>query len=561
MDDMVLFNGQIWVGGDAPEESPLADTIVIADGRVKAVGSYLEASQLADPGAKHVDLGGRRVVPGLIDSHIHAVRAGFSYLDELDWAGVRDLDEALETVRVAAMVRPTGEWITALGGWHPTQFSQNRMPTKAELDEAAPNHPVFVHPLYGYDDFAVLNSAALVALGWVGQCPDPDGGVLFRDEDGAPDGRLAGLAAYQHINRQIIQPTPRRSIDSTQAFFDRLSSLGLTGIVDAGGLGMDPERYHAVRAVRARGTLPLRVRLNLCAVTPGNEASELGQWRHFLDPGFGDEWLSILGLGELIVVGCHDWEGMQPFEITDAAYKELVDVCLQGARTGWPHTIHAILDSSISRILDALEEVNRSIPIAPLRWNICHAEWLTDENVQRIAALGIGVAFQARLQHKAAICAERWGEDVVLNGPPLGSLMAAGIPIGAGTDSTRGASYNPWLALAWFVTGKPIDDGPHRALKHRMTRAAALNAYTRGSAWFSFEDDDRGHLSVGARADLAVLSDDYFAVDEDRIADITSELTICGGKIVHNSLAFDLTATHESAYPIFSNSRVDLAQE
>jgi predicted amidohydrolase YtcJ len=133
------------------------------------------------------------------------------------------------------------------------------------------------------------------------------------------------------------------------------------------------------------------------------------------------------------------------------------------------------------------------------------------------------------------VVAERWGEDVVRHAPPLGDIVRLGIPFGGGTDSTRGASYNPWNALWWFVTGKTIDGGPQRDPEHRLDRAQALDAYTRGSAWFSFEDDRRGTLRVGADADLAVLDRDYFQVPDDDIATLRSELTVVAGRVIHRS--------------------------
>jgi predicted amidohydrolase YtcJ len=155
-----------------------------------------------------------------------------------------------------------------------------------------------------------------------------------------------------------------------------------------------------------------------------------------------------------------------------------------------------------------------------------------------VRRLGLGLALQGRLSHKAMVCAERWGEDVVRHAPPLGDIVASGVPWGAGTDSTRGASYNPWNALWWFVTGRSIDGGPRRDPEHRLDRATALDAYTRGSAWFSFEEDRRGRLEPGAFADLAVLDSDYFDVAEDDIRGITSELTVVGGRVIHRDGAF-----------------------
>jgi predicted amidohydrolase YtcJ len=536
--DLLLVGGRVWtgVGGPVGEDAPAA--VAISGGRIAGVGPESRLRALADSSTLTVDVGGRRVIPGLIDSHIHAVRAGLSYLDELDWTEVRSVGDALGTLRQAAASRAPGSWITALGGWHPSQFTECRVPELAELDEAAPRHPVFVHPLYGHDDHGVLNSAALAALGWTGRCADPEGGVLGRRPDATPDGRLAGLAAYQHINQLALRPTAGQAEASTKAFLSRLAALGLTGIVDAGGLGMRPDKYQAVWAVWRAGELPIRVRMNLGAATRGAESAEIAGWQAYLAPAVGDDMLCVLGLGEIMHLGCHDWVGMTPFTISDDARAEFAAMARQAALRRWPVTVHAILDSSITRLLDAIEEVAAEIPIAGLRWSLCHAECISTANLLRVRDLGLGLALQSRLGHKAGVCASRWGDDIVSNGPPLGDIAALGIPFGAGTDSTRDASYNPWRALWWFVTGHSTDGGPRRAQRHRLDRARALDAYTRGSAWFSFEDDRRGVLVPGAYADVAVLAADYFTVAEEDIPSVTSDLTIVGGRIVHRSEAF-----------------------
>ncbi|WP_395105908.1 amidohydrolase [Actinomadura sp. SCN-SB] len=531
--DLILTGAKIWTGLGCPIGDGHPTSIAVTGGRITGIGPESRTTATASDTTTVIDVGGRRVVPGLVDSHLHAVRAGWSYLDELDWTEVRSIGEALDTVRRAASEREPGTWITVLGGWHPAQLAERRMPTKEELDAAAPRHPVFVHPLYGHDDHGVLNAEALNTLGWTGRCADPGGGVLHRSDDGTPDGRLAGLGAYQHINRVALTPGPERSEASTRAFFSRLAALGLTGVIDAGGLGMGPDRYHPIRAVWRAGDLPIRVRLNLGALTPGSEAEEIAAWQSFLDPAVGDDLLSVLGLGEVMHFGCHDWEGMDPFEITDEAYEEFAAMARQAARRGWPMTVHAILDSSIGRILDAIERVDAETPVRDLRWSLCHAECIGPKDLARVRDLGLALALQGRLVHKARVAAERWGEEAVRNGPPLGDIADLGIPFGAGTDGTRSASYNPWRTLRWFVTGRPQDGGPARAERHRLGREAALDAYTRGSAWLSFEEDRRGVLAPGACADLAVLSADYFTVAADDLPAITSDLTVVDGRVVH----------------------------
>lgn len=536
--EIVLRGGRIWTGLHCPTDGgPTA--LAISQGTILAVGDDHDADRWTTPETKVVDLDGRRAIPGLIDSHIHAVRAGLTYLDELDWSSVHSRTEALDTIRDAVEARPPGAWIVVVGGWHPTQFRDDRRaPEPAELTRLAPEHPVFVQQLYGHDDAAVLNAAALDALGLDTRSSNPESGILGRRPDGTLDGTVRGMGYFQEVVRTALQPTAERSIASTRAFFQRLAALGMTGVVDAGGLGMAPTKYGPVRALWRTGGLPLRVRLNHGAVTRGSESHEVAQWIDFLDPALGDDILSVLGLGEVLHFGCHDWEGMTPFPIANTDADELLETLWSAVARGWPVTLHAILDSSIDRILDAIEIIDETTPVARLRWNLCHAECISTRNIERVRKLGLGLALQSRVSHKASLLAERWGEDIVRQAPPLGDIVEAGIPFGGGTDATRGASYHPWHALWWFVSGRSLDDGPTRDARHLLDRARALDAYTRGSAWFSFEDDRRGILRPGAFADVAVLDRDFFSVDEDDIPLITSELTLVAGRVVHRGPAF-----------------------
>lgn len=549
--DLLLTNGRIWTGlHDSPDRD--ARSIAIARGRIVGVGSDESLRRWCAPQTTVVDLGGRRTVPGLIDSHIHAVRAGLTYSGELDWTEVRTLDAALASVRDAASRRCPGEWIVAMGGWTPSQFRDSpRMPTSAELSAAAPEHPVFVHPLYAHGDFAVLSSRAMDAMGWSDSATDPHGGVLGRDADGATDGTLMGVTAYQSVAQRAFGPESLHgAMESTGVFLSRLAALGLVGVIDAGGLGMSPDKYHAVRGLWREGALPVRVRINLCPVTRGNEPAEVAAWEDMLDPGTGDEMLAVLGVGEVLNYGVHDWEGMEPFPITDAAFDELVGSLEETARRRWPMTIHAVLDTSISRILDAIEIVARSAPIKDLRWNLCHAESISRRNLERMHRLGIALAVQGRLGQKARSAAERWGAEALTRATPFADIRKLGIPFGAGTDGTRSASYNPWQSLWWLVTGKSVDGGPVRERVHLLDRAEALHAYTGGSAWLSFEEDTRGSLAVGAWADITVLDADFFAVPEDDIPAISSELTLVAGRVVHRSAAFaDLPIEHDAPKP------------
>jgi hypothetical protein len=199
--------------------------------------------------------------------------------------------------------------------------------------------------------------------------------------------------------------------------------------------------------------------------------------------------------------------------------------------------VHAILDASASAILDAWEEVDRAHPIRGLRFSLAHAEAVSDRTLLRARALGLGLALQDRMLMRASGSAPVWGEDAVAQAPPLRRMIELGFPLGAGTDATVVSSINPWTSLWWLVSGRTLG-GPRRAAEHRLSRAQALVLYTRGSAWFSSEEDERGRLHRGAHADLVVLSEDYFGVAEDAIPSLRSELTLVGGRVVHAGTPF-----------------------
>jgi predicted amidohydrolase YtcJ len=535
---MILTNARLW-GGIADDADRPPRAVAIGDGRVLALGAEEEIMPRGHRDTKVIDLHGARVVPGLIDSHLHAIRGASSYIDEVEWNAIRTLQDGLATISAAAAERGPGAWILVLGGWYPAQLTDEpRMPTPTELTAAAPDNPVFVHPLYGHDDHAVLNARALDALGWADACPDPAGGTLDRDAAGRPTGVVRGLPAYALIASLAAPTDLAREVESSRLFFQRMAAVGLTGVVDAGGLGMSPDKYQAVRALWRQGRLPIRVRTNLCPVTRGNEPAEVETWEQMLEPALGDEILAVLGLGEVVHFGCHDWEGMVPFPITDEAFTAFVESLRATARRRWPVTIHAILESSISKVLDGIEAVAEQTPIDSLRWNLCHAECISATDLARVKRLGLGLAIQGRLSQKMNVIASRWGEDTARDLLPLGQIRRLGIPFGAGTDGTRAGSYNPWQSLWYLITGRNVSGGPLRDAANRLSRPEALDAYTRGSAWFSFEDDIRGVLRPGSLADLAVLDSDYFTVPDEEIPLLASNLTLVAGRIVHRSGPF-----------------------
>jgi predicted amidohydrolase YtcJ len=530
--DHIFLNGLVWPGGvrrDGPEPTALA----VRDGRVVAYGSDAEIRAAAGRRSTVVDLHGGRVIPGLIDGHMHAVRGGATWASEVRWTDLPDLGTALATVRAAVEGARPGEWIRVVGGWHPCQFAESREPTRAELDALAPDHPVYVQALY---EVAVLNSAALRAAGIDATTPDPSGGHLERNPaTGELTGRVFGMGAFNRILGAIPPLSPDRERRSTAAMLADLHALGLTGIVDAGGFGMPPERYEPLFALWRDGRLSMRMRLLLSAADPGQEYQQLEEWMRHTPPRFGDPLLRFLGIGEVVHYGCHDFEGLEEFSISDDAAKELQRISFRAAEQGWPVNIHAVLDESIDRILTCWEAVNERIPLNGLRFSLSHADRVSPRNLHRLAALGVGVVLDDHQVFKAGFSEAAWGDGSMSETPRLADMIAAGIPLAAGTDATRASSHNPWLSLWWLIAGKSADGVVRRAARHRMSRERALECYTAGSAWLSFEENSRGRLLPGAHADFAVLSEDYFAVPADRIPWIRSELTVVGGEIVHTT--------------------------
>jgi predicted amidohydrolase YtcJ len=530
--ETVFLGGKVWAGASqAAGSEPTA--LAVTGGRVSAVGSDEEIRELAGPGTTVIGLQGRRVIPGLIDGHMHATRAGLTWTSELHWDGLPDLDDALASVSAAAGRAAPGEWIRAVGGWHPCQFAQARLPTSGELDKAAGDHPAYVQALY---EVAVLNSAAIRASGLDKVTGDLPGGRIERDPDtGEPTGRVHGMGAFTFVLAAAGTPGRDEQRRSTAGMVADLHASGLTGIVDPGGFSMVPESYDALFDLWRAGELTMRMRLFLSAAHPGQEYEEVDAWLRHAQTRFGDEMLQVLGAGEVVHFGCHDFEGQESFTVSDEAAAELLRIARRVAERGWPLHMHAVLDSSASRILDCWESVNSEIPIAGLRFSLAHADRISPRNLSRLRALGAGVVIDDRHVFKAATSAAAWGEDVMDRVPPAGDILAAGIPVAASTDSTRASSYSPWLALWWLTAGTSLDGVRRRGPGQVVTRAQALAWYTGGSAWLSFEEGDRGHLRPGARADLAVLSEDYFTVPYDRIPAISSELTVVGGRVVHSS--------------------------
>jgi predicted amidohydrolase YtcJ len=533
--EVILHNGKF---ATVNPKQPETQAIAMAGGRFVAVGSDGDVLKLRGPATHVIDLGGRRVIPGLNDSHLHVIRGGLNFNMELRWDGVPSLADALRMLREQARRTPAPQWVRVVGGWTEFQFAERRMPTLEEINAAAPDTPVFVLHLY---DRALLNRAALQACGYTKDTPDPPGGEIQRDKQGRPTGmvisRPNAMLLYSTLAKGPKLP-PEHQTNSTRHFMRELNRLGVTSCIDAGGGFQNyPDDYKVIEDLHRRGEMTVRIAYNLFTQRPKQEKDDFAKWVKMVRPGDGSDFYRMNGAGEMLVFSAADFEDfLEPRpDLAASLEQELKQVVGLLVENRWPFRMHATYDESIRRFLDVFETVNREIPFGGLRWFFDHAETVTERNLERIKALDGGIAIQHRMAYQGEYFIDRYGADAAAHTPPIAKMLGMGIPVGAGTDATRVASYNPWVSLYWIVAGKTVGGTALYPDTNRLDRLEALRRYTLGSAWFSGEEDKKGAIAPGYLADLAVLSADYFSVPEEEIKRIESVLTVVDGKIVYGT--------------------------
>jgi predicted amidohydrolase YtcJ len=531
--EVVFFNGKIATQDD---KRSFADALAVANGRVVASGPRDAVMRHAVDNTRHIDLKGRTVIPGLNDSHLHVIRGGLNFNMELRWDGVPSLSDALDMLRKQVARTPAPQWVRVVGGWNEFQFAERRGPTLDEINAIAPDTPVFILHLY---DSALLNAAALRAVGYTKDTPDPPGGEIQRDKRGNPTGMLiarpnAGLLYATLAKGPKLAPEDQRN--STRHFMRELNRLGVTSAIDAGGgYQAYPDDYAVIMDMAKHNELTVRIAYNLFTQNAKKEIEDFARWVKLTKPGEGDDFLRVNGAGEMLVFSAADFEDfLEPRpDLPDTLEAELEAVVRLLVANRWPFRLHATYNESIERFLNVFERVNAEIPFDGLRWFFDHCETITQANIDRVRALGGGIAIQHRMAYQGEYFIDRYGEEAVQHTPPIRHMLDAGLPVGAGTDATRVASFNPFVSLYWLVSGKTVGGTAMYSSANRLDRMEALRRYTVGSAWFSNEDDRKGALVPGQFADFAVLSDDYFTVDESRIKFLTSVMTVVGGNVVY----------------------------
>ncbi|NKM16173.1 amidohydrolase family protein [Rhizobium laguerreae] len=539
--DLIVVNAKIFTGMRGQTE---ASALAVKNGRIYSVGSDEYILGLKNSGTKVIDAHSRRLIPGIIDAHIHVLN-DLAYNYNIRWEGVPTLREALTMLSEQAARTPEGQWVKVIGGWSPYQFEENRFPTLDELENAVPDRPLIVQ--YAYNQ-AFLNKRAMDALG-VGtdrfpKVPDTE---FEMDSNGKPTGVIFGYTwLFLALEMGVPQPTLDEQVSSLINSIHGLNRFGVTSVIDNGGRWPYPEAQERVSVLARDNRLNIRmpfvdlqlgnggpvnmVDLHIEAVT---KTAPIGVGQN-LHPTLehGHEYR---GAGEVLSGEVHDHENFdRPAVIIEPEkMKHFVEQDVRKlVERRIPFRMHISYNENITPFLDALEKVNETAPLDGLKWSLEHAETITPENIARVKKLGGGIALDAKMALHADGFIKTYGREKALQTPRLRKLVDSGIPLAMTTDAFRAATYNPWVALSWMVSGKSVSGSEVLASDNRLSRAEALKLFTTGAAWFMNTESEMGLIAPGNLADFSVLDRDYFSVPEDQIKSISSVLTVMDGRVV-----------------------------
>ncbi|KQW93319.1 amidohydrolase [Massilia sp. Root418] len=539
--DLIITNGKV---ATMVKEGSFAQAVAMKDGKIEAVGSNAQILKLKRADTQVIDAGGRTVIPGLNDSHLHVIREGLNYNAELRWDGVTSLKKAMEMLKEQAARTPEGAWIKVVGGWNEFQFEEKRLPTLEEINAAVPDKPVFLLYLYG---LGFLNQKGIQTLGYNKDTKFKDG-VVELDAEGKPTGKLIAkpnaLILYTTLAKTNVLPREQQR-NSTLHYYRELNRLGVTSAIDAGGGGQNfPDDYGVTVELAKDGKLTVRTSYYLFAQKPGKELEDYQRWLTLTKPDsnqhmFYANGYTTEGAGENLVWSAADFENfLEPRpDMPEHMEGELEAVLRLLVKNRWPFRIHATYGESIDRDLAVIEKVNKEIPLKGLRWFFDHAETISDAQLARVKALGGGIAVQDRMYFQGEHYWKQYGAQT-RQMPPIRKMLEMKLPVGLGTDGTRVSSYGPWPSVYWAVTGKTAGGLSLWQPKDILSRYEALKLMTSGSAWMSGEEKVKGTLAKGQYADLVILPQDYFSMPVDQIKNLESALTVVNGKVVYAGKEF-----------------------
>ncbi|MCG2617434.1 amidohydrolase [Terrimonas sp. NA20] len=546
--DLIIINAKVTTLDD---QQMNAEAVAISGNRILVAGTTASVLATKNKHTKVIDAGGRVVIPGLFDSHLHVIRGGRFYNTELRWDGVTSLKRALALLKEQAERTPAGQWVRVIGGWNEYQFEEKRLPTIQEINEATGDVPAFILYLYGK---AWLNKAGIQKLNITGETPNPVAGLIEKDSEGNPTGLLVAepnaFILYSTLAK-LPELTNEEKINSTLQYITELNRLGVTAVMDAGGGFQNfPDDYAITDSLNKLGKITVRLPYFLFAQKKGTELTDYKRWINMVDidhPASNDVNgvdYHVTGGGENLVADAADFENFlfpRP-DLPASMESNLKSVIQLLVKNRWPFRIHATYNESISRDLDVIEAVNKETPLNGLVWLFDHAETISDENLKRVKALGGGIAIQHRMAYQGESFIHRYGKKAALASPPVKRMLELGIPVGLGTDGTRVASYNPWVSLYWITTGKTVGNTQVMAKENTIDRLTALRLMSTGGYSLVREDDVKGKIKAGYFADLVILDKDYFNIPADEIKTITAALTLVDGKVVYGKGPFQSIA-------------------
>jgi len=516
--DLRLTNGKI-VTMDG--RGTTVSEVTIQDGRFTSVGP--RGNQRTSPCTRDINLRGRTAVPGLIDNHNHIVLLGIRPGHHTPLEGAASIADVQAILKARAKGVPAGAFITSMGGWNQAQFAEKRLPTLAELDAAAPDHPVLV--FQAFTGPAATNSR--------GRTFFVSKGVAV-SETGAMGANAPSMAALNALRAAQTFDDRKRGTAEAMAYS---ASVGVTTSADMGAFNLpgtadlqgsfeadtlasaDQFRmYDAFVALHREGKLTTRLRVFFLTMDMRPEVPILSERLRNDFGGFGDDMMRISGIGEF----ASSWPlfGQKPPQNYQAALSAI-------AKQGWAFQQHSLSPAENELTVSTFEAVNKVTPIANLRWSLAHVGSVDAATINRLKAMGAAIAV-----HPFQFLAGGRG------GPPLRTIVDSGIKVGAGSDSAQISTLNPWLVIAYMVTGKALDGSLINA-GQQLTRMEALRLYTAENGWFLKEEATLGTIEPGKLADVVVLSDDYFdstRVPDEAIRKLKSVLTVVDGKVVHNAM-------------------------
>ena len=534
--DVVLYNGKILT---VDKNRSIVDAVAVKGGKFVAVGEKKEVMKIVGESTKKIDLEGKTVIPGLIDTHNHMMQTGVSFLNNVQLVQCKTIDDVLQAIRNKARELGSGKWVVTSGQWHESQLKEKRLPTRLELDSVAPDNPVYV-ARGGHT--TVVNSKAFEVAGITKETPDPKGGEFKRHP---VTGELTGLLFEPPAQRMIQKHLPRASyqevLEGVRYVMKKYNEYGIVGVSEP-GVYVGEWSFSPYYDLWKKGEMTVRTRILIRAFKPDDVKSA----SEYLSQGFGDDMLKISGIKMLLDGGVETALLKEPYQIVLGEQEKekyhgvqvlstenLKGICRLAAEKGWHVETHAVGDAAIELLVDTYEEINREVPIKDLRWTVMHIFLPTQKAIEKMKACGIWCNVQDHPTYLGANQVKYWGEKRGAYAIPNRKLLDEGFLLGGGTDSNV-VNFDPYLSLWWMVTRKTVTAGT-LGPDQKVTREEALRMYTSYNAYFTFEEDVRGSIESGKWADLVVLDRDYLTCPEDEIKEIRPVKTMLGGKFVYEA--------------------------